>query len=118
MTEIMELQCLQVRNKHPFVLREYFRCSTFLDSPHRKKINEAILTIQEQGSLQLFKKRWWQDFENYQQCSKGVSTDTTAESLDVKNIGGLFILLVSGLCLAIVVAFVERHFQKRHEIVI
>ena len=90
---------------------------SFLDSPHRKIINEAILTLQEQGSLQLFKKRWWQDFENYQQCSKNAAArDSTAESLGVKNIGGIFILLVSGLCLAIVVALVERHFQQKHNL--
>lgn len=85
------------------------RCQTFdelLGSPWRDKISLAILELQERGEIQILYDKWWKKLENI--CEKrGKNKYTKANSLGVDNIGGVFIVLIGGLALAILVAIFE-----------
>lgn len=40
----------------------------FSDSPSRKRINEAILKLQEMGVLLRLKDKWWKEMNGGGQC--------------------------------------------------
>ncbi|PRD33314.1 UNVERIFIED_CONTAM: grik2 [Trichonephila clavipes] len=81
-------------------------------SPWRDKISLAILDLQEKGVIQMLYNKWWK--------SSGVSCaredknkEGKANSLGVGNIGGVFVVLLCGLAVAIVAAIVEFFWNSR-----
>jgi len=84
------------------------------NSPYRTPITNAILQLQEGGSLHLLKEKWWKRMRGGGQCSE--KPDTGAAALSLRHVGGIFVVLVVGLGLACVTALVEccccRKFKK------
>ncbi|RWS02104.1 glutamate receptor ionotropic: kainate 2-like protein, partial [Dinothrombium tinctorium] len=75
-------------------------------SPWRDKISLAILDLQEKGVIQMLYNRWWK--------SPGITCtrddkgkETKANALGLENIGGVFVVLLSGLGVAIITAIFE-----------
>ncbi|UYV75518.1 GRIK1 [Cordylochernes scorpioides] len=86
--------------------------ATPMGSPWRDKISLAILDLQEKGVIQMLYNKWWK--------SPGVSCsrddknkEGKANSLGVDNIGGVFVVLLAGLAIAIISAVMEFFWSSR-----
>ncbi|KZC14138.1 Glutamate receptor, ionotropic kainate 2 [Dufourea novaeangliae] len=75
-------------------------------SPWRDKISLAILELQEKGVTQILYDKWWKNTGDV--CNRDEkSKESKANALGVENIGGVFVVLLCGLALAILVAILE-----------
>ncbi|XP_017488759.1 PREDICTED: glutamate receptor ionotropic, kainate 2-like, partial [Rhagoletis zephyria] len=80
--------------------------ATPVGSPWRDKISLEILHLQEKGVIRMLYDRWWK--RPGITCSRDdKSKEGKANALGVENIGGVFVVLLGGLAVAIVVAFIE-----------
>ncbi|XP_036825280.1 glutamate receptor ionotropic, kainate 5 isoform X2 [Oncorhynchus mykiss] len=78
-----------------------------LGSPFREEITMAILHLQENNRLEILKRRWWEGG----QCPK--EEDHRAKGLGMENIGGIFVVLICGLIIAVFVAIMEFVWSTR-----
>ncbi|XP_014475528.1 PREDICTED: glutamate receptor ionotropic, kainate 2-like [Dinoponera quadriceps] len=75
-------------------------------SPWRDKISLAILELQEKGVIQILYDKWWKNTGDV--CNRDdKNKESKANALGVENIGGVFVVLLCGLVLAILVAILE-----------
>ncbi|KAK6633919.1 hypothetical protein RUM44_004526 [Polyplax serrata] len=75
-------------------------------SPWRDKISLAILELQEKGITQILYDKWWKNTGDV--CNRDdKSKESKANALGVENIGGVFVVLLCGLALAVIVAILE-----------
>ncbi|XP_075956378.1 glutamate receptor ionotropic, kainate 4 [Anarhichas minor] len=72
-----------------------------LGSVYRDEFDLAILKMQEDNRLEIFKRKWWDGGK----CPK--EEDHRAKGLGMENIGGIFVVLVCGLLVAIFMAVLE-----------
>jgi len=77
-----------------------------LNSPYRKPMSNAILKLQEDGSLENLRKKWWFQKRGGGQCAVG-SDSGGVTVLGLATVGGIFVVLVVGLGLACIAAIVE-----------
>ncbi|XP_044767119.1 glutamate receptor ionotropic, kainate 2 [Coccinella septempunctata] len=81
-------------------------------SPWRDKISLAILELQEKGIIQILYDKWWKNTGDV--CTRDdKSKESKANALGVENIGGVFVVLLCGLALAIFVAVLEFCWNSR-----
>uniref|UniRef100_A0AAV2MAE4 Glutamate receptor n=1 Tax=Knipowitschia caucasica TaxID=637954 RepID=A0AAV2MAE4_KNICA len=80
---------------------------TPLGSPYRDKISIAILNILEDGRLHVLKERWWSGSS----CLDEERRETGP--MGIQNLGGIFIVLASGLVLSVFVAIAEFIYKLR-----
>ncbi|GIY82173.1 glutamate receptor ionotropic, kainate 2 [Caerostris darwini] len=80
--------------------------ATPMGSPWRDKISLAILDLQEKGVIQMLYNKWWKSPGIT--CSRDdKNKDGKANALGVDNIGGVFVVLMCGLALAVITAIGE-----------
>ncbi|CAB3367848.1 Hypothetical predicted protein [Cloeon dipterum] len=80
--------------------------ATPMGSPWRDKISLAILELQEKGEIQMLYDKWWKNpGDTCTRNDKG--KESKANALGVANIGGVFVVLLCGLALAVIVAIFE-----------
>ncbi|CAB1316676.1 unnamed protein product, partial [Coregonus sp. 'balchen'] len=79
-----------------------------LGSVYRDEIDLAVLKLQEDNRLEILKRKWWQG----DKCSK--EEDHRAQGLGMENIGGVFVVLLSGLLLAVFMAGLEFAWVQQH----
>uniref|UniRef100_A0A3B5PYL3 Glutamate receptor n=1 Tax=Xiphophorus maculatus TaxID=8083 RepID=A0A3B5PYL3_XIPMA len=72
-----------------------------LGSVYRDEFDLAILKLQEDNRLEILKRFWWEGGK----CPK--EEDHRAKGLGMENIGGIFVVLVCGLLVAIFMAVLE-----------
>ncbi|KAL7981031.1 hypothetical protein Chor_005265 [Crotalus horridus] len=72
-----------------------------LGSPFRDELTLAILQLQENNRLEILKRKWWEGSK----CPK--EEDHRAKGLGMENIGGIFVVLICGLIIAVFVAVME-----------
>ncbi|XP_048767442.1 glutamate receptor ionotropic, kainate 2-like isoform X2 [Ostrea edulis] len=82
-----------------------FGVATPMGSPLRDKLSLAILHLQEDGKVQELYDKWWKGTGKCMSERKAI--ESKANALDVNNVGGIFVVLLAGLALAIIVAFLE-----------
>ncbi len=81
-------------------------------SPWRDHLSLAILELQEKGTIQMLYNKWWKNTGDV--CARqDKSKDSKAHPLSVKNIGGVFVVLLCGLSVAIIVAVLEFCWNSR-----
>ncbi|XP_077430982.1 glutamate receptor ionotropic, kainate 3 isoform X2 [Vanacampus margaritifer] len=80
---------------------------TPLGSPYRDKISIAILNIIEDGRLHMLKEKWWSGSS----CLDDERRETGP--MGIHNLGGIFIVLASGLVLSVFVAIAEFVYKMR-----
>ncbi|KRT86242.1 hypothetical protein AMK59_1339, partial [Oryctes borbonicus] len=81
---------------------------TIPDSPYRTAINEAILRLQESGTLRILKERWWKQMHGGGQCNETEHSEAdSATELGIDHVGGVFVVLTGGVILAFLVAVFE-----------
>ncbi|XP_063955091.1 glutamate receptor ionotropic, kainate 2-like [Lytechinus pictus] len=76
---------------------------TPLGSRYRDEITKAILKLQEEDVLLELKNKWWKSG----QCVRDDNSKDDASELGLKNIGGIFLVLVAGLILGIITVIAE-----------
>ncbi|XP_040577875.1 glutamate receptor ionotropic, kainate 2 isoform X3 [Lepeophtheirus salmonis] len=78
----------------------------------RDHLSLAILELQEKGTIQMLYNKWWKNTGDV--CTRqDKSKDSKAHPLSVKNIGGVFVVLLCGLTIAIIVAILEFCWNSR-----
>uniref|UniRef100_A0AAQ4Q1L5 Glutamate receptor n=1 Tax=Gasterosteus aculeatus aculeatus TaxID=481459 RepID=A0AAQ4Q1L5_GASAC len=80
---------------------------TPIGSPYRDKITIAILSILEDGRLHMLKEKWWSGSS----CLDEERHETGP--MGIHNLGGIFIVLASGLVLSVFVAIAEFVYKLR-----
>ncbi|PWA20702.1 hypothetical protein CCH79_00011514 [Gambusia affinis] len=80
---------------------------TPLGSPYRDKISIAILSILEDGLLHVLKEKWWSGSSCLDEERR------EAGPMGIQNLGGIFIVLASGLVLSVFVAVAEFIYKLR-----
>ncbi|XP_055931528.1 glutamate receptor ionotropic, kainate 2-like isoform X2 [Argiope bruennichi] len=86
--------------------------ATPMGSPWRDKISLAILDLQEKGVIQMLYNKWWKG-SGVSCAREDKNKEGKANSLGVGNIGGVFVVLLCGLAVAIVAAIVEFFWNSR-----
>ncbi|CAN7982503.1 unnamed protein product [Ixodes pacificus] len=85
-------------------------------SPYRSHLSAAILRLQEDGTMQMLKNRWWKVGPR-QHCPEDSRSETSrpgsASELGLAKVGGVFVVLLGGLGIACVIAFVEFFCKAR-----
>jgi len=76
-----------------------------LNSPYRKPMSNAILQLQEGGRLQALQEKWWKKVRGGGQCQE--TPDSGAAALSIANVGGIFVVLLTGLGIATITAITE-----------
>ncbi|XP_074833314.1 glutamate receptor ionotropic, kainate 4 [Carettochelys insculpta] len=74
----------------------------------RDEFDLAILQLQENNRLEILKRKWWEGGK----CPK--EEDHRAKGLGMENIGGIFVVLICGLVVAIFMAMLEFLWSLRH----
>ncbi|KAM8847353.1 glutamate receptor ionotropic, kainate 3 isoform X2 [Synchiropus splendidus] len=80
---------------------------TPLGSPYRDKITIAILNILEDGRLHMLKEKWWSGIS----CLDVERRETGP--MGIQKLGGIFIVLASGLVVSVFVAIAEFIYKLR-----
>lgn len=84
-----------------------------MGSPWRDRISLVILELQEKGEIQMLYDKWWKT-EGGATCQRGgpgggqaTKESSKASAMGVANIGGVFVVLMAGLAVAMIVAIFE-----------
>ncbi|XP_049838250.1 glutamate receptor ionotropic, kainate 2-like isoform X1 [Schistocerca gregaria] len=86
--------------------------ATPMGSPWRDKISLAILELQEKGEIQILYDKWWKNpGDTCTRTEKG--KESKANALGVDNIGGVFVVLLCGLAIAVIVAIFEFCYNSK-----
>ncbi|EEC19136.1 EAA5, putative, partial [Ixodes scapularis] len=86
--------------------------ATPMGSPWRDKISLAILDLQEKGVIQMLYNKWWKS--PGLTCNRDdKNKEGKANALGLANIGGVFVVLLCGLAVAIVTAVMEFCINSR-----
>lgn len=83
-------------------------------SPWREKISRAILLLHERGQIQEIYLKWWR-VKNALGCEnkpKLTSMASQVTQLSFNNIGGLFVILLSGLLISFIVNLFQHNNVK------
>ncbi|KAJ7996851.1 hypothetical protein DPEC_G00222810 [Dallia pectoralis] len=79
-----------------------------LGSVYRDEIDVTILKLQEDNRLEMLARKWWLE----DKCSKDEARPMLG--LGMENIGGIFVVLLSGLLLAVFMAGLEFAWMQQH----
>lgn len=69
--------------------------------------------MQESGDITALKIKWWKEKRGGGACDDAGS-DSGAEELDIANVAGVYVVLISGCTFAIVVSLLESFFDIRN----
>ncbi|KAF7387251.1 hypothetical protein HZH68_012928 [Vespula germanica] len=76
------------------------------NSPYRHQLNTAILKLQESGRITELKKKWWTQKRGGGKCEEGAAA-SSAEELNLKHVGGVFLVLFVGIGFSFVFTLFE-----------
>ncbi|XP_055535893.1 glutamate receptor ionotropic, kainate 2-like isoform X3 [Wyeomyia smithii] len=76
------------------------------NSAYRSALSEAVLRLQEQGVLTSLKRKWWKEKRGGGACANAME-ESGALALEVANVGGVFVLLIVGVVVAMFISFCE-----------
>ena len=72
----------------------------------------AILELQENGRIQMLYNKWWKGADT---CVRDENKESKASALGVENVGGIFVVLLVGLALAVFVAICEFVWKSKRD---
>ncbi|XP_037082452.1 glutamate receptor ionotropic, kainate 2-like, partial [Pollicipes pollicipes] len=83
-------------------------------SPYTSTISTAILILQENGTLQLLKTKWWKEKGGVKCKRKDSKLGTnSANELGLDHVGGVFVVLLGGMAAACFIAICEFVWKSR-----
>lgn len=85
---------------------------SFQDSPYKTPISKALLTLQQRGTIKELIDKWWESKDvdangNEIDCQADEKEKKDTDDLDIKELGGIFIVLAVGVLLSVFVGFLE-----------
>ncbi|CAG7824228.1 unnamed protein product [Allacma fusca] len=83
-------------------------------SRYRQAFSSGILSLQEEGVLDDLKRKWWKEQRKENQCAAGGDGDSV-KPLNLKNVGGVFVVLIGGCIMAVGLAFWELYLKSREQ---
>lgn len=96
---------LKNSNSPKFAKKTFY---SFIDSPWRTLISQAVLRLQEEGKLRELKERWWvEKNEGAGDCGGDTGGGGDAPELGMDNVGGVFLVLGAGLIVSILVGIID-----------
>lgn len=78
--------------------------ATPLGSDLREAVNIAVLSLTESGFLERLKQQWYYDRS---ECTNVAKDSSQSPELNLANVAGMFYVLIIGLSLAMIIAFLE-----------
>ncbi|XP_060528957.1 glutamate receptor ionotropic, kainate 2-like [Cylas formicarius] len=84
-----------------------------LNVDYADQINNAILTLQENGKLNELKDLWWKKKLKGEPCSTS-SEEGISDELSLGNLGGVFVVLSVGIGIAFLIAILEFLWNVRN----
>jgi len=84
---------------------KYYGIATPMGSPWRDKLSLAILELQEKGVIHMLYSKWWKNVG--ESCHSFDKSKGTKATLGVDSIGGIFVVLLCGLAVAVLIAIIE-----------
>ena len=84
----------------------------------RSYISSAIIKLNEEGTIQRLKTKWWKKQNEGKACSGGEGGDNnesgggSVNELGLQNVGGIFLVLLLGLVIGCVTAVMEKWWKK------
>lgn len=79
--------------------------ATPTDSPYRTPISNAITVLQDRGQLYELKQKWWV-LKGGGRCQLDTPV-ASAQELNIKNVGGVFVVLVAGVTIGCLMGILE-----------
>ncbi|XP_047500092.1 glutamate receptor ionotropic, kainate 2-like [Penaeus chinensis] len=76
-------------------------------SPYKGVLDVAILTLQSRGRFHTLKEKWFRQKRGGGKCKEEAGGSSMASELNLPNVGGVFVVLIGGMGLALVVALGE-----------
>ncbi|XP_050533361.1 glutamate receptor ionotropic, kainate 2-like [Daktulosphaira vitifoliae] len=76
------------------------------NATYRNILSANILSLQEKGKITALKNKWWKEKRGGGSCQDNVQSNEASE-LSMKNVGGVFIVLCSGVGVAAILACFE-----------
>ena len=73
----------------------------------RSSISSAIIRLRQQGILDRLKTKWWREERGGGSCEEEEQSGDAVSTLDIQNLGGIFLVLLLGLIMGLVVAGIE-----------
>ena len=102
-------QIKSILYKYIYIYVLYFLTQQIPGDPIREGITNAILQLQEADEILNLKIKWWKTGH----CQVDDGSEKDANELGLRNIGGIFLVLIAGLVLGILVAVVEFVWKSR-----
>ncbi|XP_046751512.1 glutamate receptor ionotropic, kainate 2-like [Diprion similis] len=69
-------------------------------SPYRNALSTGILKLQEMGVLKELEDKWWKHKRGGGACEKTKGATSVSKRLGLENVGGVFIVLITGVALS------------------
>ncbi|XP_050521197.1 glutamate receptor ionotropic, kainate 2-like isoform X3 [Daktulosphaira vitifoliae] len=80
----------------------------------RDKLSLAILELQERGVIQMLYDKWWKNAADI--CIKDEKVkEFKPKPLDLNDLGGIFVLVLCGLTVAVIVAIIEFCWHSKNK---
>ncbi|XP_071521274.1 glutamate receptor ionotropic, kainate 2-like isoform X2 [Panulirus ornatus] len=76
-------------------------------SPFKEALDVAILTLQSRGRFHNLKEKWFRQKRGGGKCREEAGGSSMASELNLSNVGGVFVVLLGGMGLALIVAIGE-----------
>ena len=86
------------------------------NSPNRNNFSEAILKLQKRQSLEKLYRKWWKTFNITKPCKEKNKKGKMPTPLGVEQIGGVFLMLLFGICIATFSALMEFLYQNKAKV--
>lgn len=81
-------------------------------SPLRDILSRTVLQLQERTILEALKSKWWKDMRDGPSCSPQMEKSRTSPP---QSVFGIFYVLITGLIIALLLAFGEYCIESRHD---
>ncbi|UYV80329.1 hypothetical protein LAZ67_18002464, partial [Cordylochernes scorpioides] len=102
----MERECNLTRIGSQLDTKNY-GIATKKGSKYGPMLTSAILKLQENGKLHQLREKWWKQRGGGKCADEGKKSSSSVTELGLGNVGGVFVVLMSGLCLAVVAGIME-----------
>ncbi|RWS26385.1 glutamate receptor: ionotropic kainate 3-like protein 2, partial [Leptotrombidium deliense] len=87
--------------------------ATKKDSHYLRPLSQAILQLQESGTLHTLKDRWWKQKRGGGACADDAKKGSSVTELSLGNVGGVFVVLSGGLGFSFLMAICEFMWRAR-----
>ncbi|KAL7074304.1 hypothetical protein ACQ4LE_006231 [Meloidogyne hapla] len=96
----------------PEFSRKPYAIAVQTDHVLKEPLSQAILKLQNERRLETCKERWWHRNEHAKECE---SSDDDSNGISVQNIGGVFLVILAGICISMLILLCEYIYYSRFQ---